>query len=93
MLLARVIGHVVAPVNHRVFAGHKLLVVRPEDPHGKAAGTAIVAVDRVDAGLGDRVLVVHEGSGARQLVGEPEGPLRAVIVGFVDDVEIEERAG
>ena len=89
MFLARVIGHVVAPVNHRVFEGHKLLIVRPVDPYEKPAGAAVIAIDRVDAGIGDRVLVIHEGSSARDLVGEPNGPLRAVIVGVVDDVELE----
>ena len=91
MFLGRVIGHVVAPVNHRVFSGHKLLLVRPVDHEEKPVGAAVVAVDRVDAGLGDRVLVIHEGSSARDLVSEPNGPLRAVIVGVVDDVEMESR--
>lgn len=90
MFLARVCGHVVAPVKHPLFEGHKLLLVRPEDPHERPTGPAVLAVDRVDSGIGDRVLVMHEGSSARDLVGAPDGPLRAVIVGFVDGVEVSE---
>ena len=88
MFLAHVVGHVVAPVKHRFFEGHKLLLVRPEDPYGRPTGSAVLAVDKVDAGIGDRVLVLHEGSSARDLVGDPEAPVRAVIVGFVDGVEM-----
>jgi microcompartment protein CcmK/EutM len=88
VFLARVVGHVVAPIQHRLFRGHKLLLVQPEHPGGNASGAAIVAVDRVDSGIGDRVLVLHEGSSARDLLDAPDGPVRAVIVGFVDDVEV-----
>ncbi len=90
MQLARVVGHVVAPVKHQLFHGHKLLLVRPEDPHGRPSAPAVLAVDRVDAGIGDRVLLLHEGSSARDLVGEPYAPIRAVIVGFVDGVDVKD---
>ena len=91
MKLGRVVGTVVATAKHPAFVGHKVLLVQPVDEHGAGTGDAIVAVDRVQAGVGDLVLVNQEGSGARQiLIGDPAGklPIRSVIVGIVDDVHI-----
>jgi microcompartment protein CcmK/EutM len=86
--LCRVVGNVVSTVKHRAFDGHKLLVCQPVEGSGKDAGDAILAVDRVQAGVGDRVLVNQEGNGSRQLLGTIDGklPIRSVIVGIVDDV-------
>src|SRR5438477_198034 len=67
----------------------KLLVVRPIDPRGKADGNCLVAVDTVDAGVGETVLVVS-GSSARMASGMKDCPVDAVIVGIVDEVEINE---
>ncbi len=86
MKIGRVIGNVVAPENHEFFTGHKLLLVRPEKPDGSPAGAPIVAVDGAQAGPGDRVLLLHEGSGARQIVGVADAPVRAVVVAFIDDI-------
>ena len=63
----------------------KLMLVRPEGPDGKPTGTGYLAVDQIAAGPGDRVLVLSEGSGVRQLLGG-NPPIRSVIVGIVDDV-------
>jgi microcompartment protein CcmK/EutM len=68
---------------------NKLMVVRPIDPRGKVEGNALVAVDTVDAGVGETVLVVS-GSSARLASGMKDCPVDAAIVGIVDTVEINE---
>jgi microcompartment protein CcmK/EutM len=85
MLLARVTGTVVATRKDERLVSNKLLVVRPVDPAGKAEGSALVAVDSVDAGVGELVLVVS-GSSARMATGMKDCPVDAVIVGIVDEV-------
>ena len=90
MFLARVTGHVVATVKHGHLAGRKLLLVEPERTPGRPPLPAVIAVDTVSAGVGDRVLVVDEGNAAAQVLGQPRGPVRTVVVGVVDDVEGED---
>ena len=83
MKLCKVEGSVVGAVHHKVYDGQKLLIVTPVD-----GGDSFLAVDRVQAGVGDTVLVNQEGNGARQVFGlSPRDPLpiRSVIVGVVDD--------
>jgi ethanolamine utilization protein EutN len=87
MFLARVVGEVVATIKHRHLAATKLLRVAPEPAPGRAAAPEVIAVDCVDAGAGDRVLVADEGNAAAQVLGLPRGPVRAVVVGVVDAVE------
>lgn len=93
MFTARVIGEVVATIKHRDLSGRKLLLVQPVDAAGAAAGAAQIAVDVVDAGLHDLVLVNDEGNGAAQLLGQPRGAVRTVIVGVVDAITREPQAG
>ncbi len=90
MILGRVVGTVVATRKDERLLGAKLLVVRTVDPYGKDEGNHLVAVDTVDAGLNDRVLVVS-GSSARMAQGLKDTPVDAAIVGVVDEVEIEKR--
>ncbi|HEY8551529.1 MAG TPA: EutN/CcmL family microcompartment protein [Vicinamibacterales bacterium] len=85
MLLARVTGTVVATRKDERLVSNKLLLVRPVDPTGKIEGGALVAVDTVDAGFGETVLVVS-GSSARMASGMKDCPVDAVIVGIVDEV-------
>lgn len=87
MFLGRVVGDVVATVKHAELEGRKLLLVQPLTPEGKPKGRPVIAIDSVDAGSGDHVLVVDEGNAAAQVLGRPRGPMRTVIVGVVDDVE------
>jgi microcompartment protein CcmK/EutM len=87
MLLARVLGPVVATVKHAAFAGHTLLVCQPVDEHGKATGQEIVAVDHAQAGAGDLVLLLREGNGVRQVLKQKGAPIRTVIAAIVDQVE------
>ncbi len=90
MKLARVLGSVTSTIKHPAYIGQTLLVVVPVDEQDKPVGSSYLAVDRVQAGVGDRVLVLTEGTGARQIFGVPKTadlPIRSVIVGVVDHVE------
>jgi len=86
MKLCRVEGTVVGAVHHKAYDGQKLLVVVPVD-----GGDSFLAVDRVQAGVGDTVLVNQEGNGTRQLLklGQ-QVPIRSLIVGIVDEVHRDE---
>ena len=87
MLLARVVGTVVATHKDPRLVGDELLIARPMDPHGKPEGNYLVAVDTVDAGVGETVLIVS-GSSARMAAGMKDCPVDAAIVGIVDNVEV-----
>jgi len=90
MHIARVIGTVVATARHPVYDGHKLLVVQPLGLDGADRGRSYIALDFVNAGKGDRVLVVNEGNSSRQMLGDEQAPVRSVIVGVVDAVDVRE---
>ncbi|HEX6386755.1 MAG TPA: EutN/CcmL family microcompartment protein, partial [Anaerolineae bacterium] len=79
---------VVATIKHEAFHGRKLLIVDQLDTDGEPTGAYDICVDTVQSGVGDRVLVIDEGNGARQILNRKEAPVRAVIVGIVDDVEV-----
>ena len=89
MLLAKIVGTVVATRKDPRLVSSKLLVVRPMDPRGKAEGNYLVAIDTVDAGVGETVLVVS-GSSARMASGLKECPVDAAIIGIIDEVDINE---
>jgi len=86
MFLARVQGQVVATIKHPAYAGRRMLLLDRIDPKGKELGGYVVAIDSVDAGVGQTVLVIDEGNSARQVVGDSEAPIRSVIIGIVDDI-------
>jgi ethanolamine utilization protein EutN len=93
MYIARVFGNVVATIKHPFFDGRKLMLVERLGLDGAAEARYDIAVDLVQAGPGDMVLVLDEGSSARYLLdAEPHGPVRAVIVGIVDAVDLAETA-
>ncbi len=87
MYIGRVSGTVVATIKHGVFHGRKLLLVDRLDLDGSPSGNYDICVDQVQAGVGDRVLVLDEGNGARQVLRLKVAPIRAVIVGIVDAVD------
>jgi ethanolamine utilization protein EutN len=89
MFLARVVGNVVATVKHAAYHGRKVMAVQPVDELGKERGRSFLSVDFVQAGPGDLVLVVKEGSSSRQVFGMETGPVHSVIVGIVDKVDTE----
>ena len=89
MYIGRVSGTVVATIKNELYEGYKLLVVDKLNLKGQPTAKYDIAVDVVQAGVGDLVLVLDEGNSARQIVGrEPNGAIRAVIVGIVDEVTI-----
>lgn len=88
MRLCRVIGTVVATEKHPAYHGQKLMIVQPLDAQGHDAGPSFLAVDHAQAGAGDRVLVMSEGNGVRQILAMgSELPIRSLIVGIVDAVD------
>ncbi len=89
MFLAEVIGTVVSPVQIPILDGEKLLILRPVTPSGKRSGKTRVGIDRAQAGVGDRVLVLDEGNGGRQIMGDPNAPVKTIVVGVVDHVDMD----
>lgn len=89
MKLCRVKGTVVSTVKQPCYEGRKLLVVQPVNESGEEQGHSFLAVDRVQAGEGDLVLVNSEGNGARQLIPVEKLPIRSLILGIVDEVAVE----
>ncbi|MBI5477836.1 MAG: EutN/CcmL family microcompartment protein [Deltaproteobacteria bacterium] len=88
MRICRVLGTVVATAKHPTYLGHKVLVVQPLDEQGERQGSSFLAVDVVQAGVGDLVLVMSEGNGVRQILKQQILPIRSLIVGIVDQVEV-----
>ena len=89
MLLAKIVGTVVATRKDPRLVSNKLLVARPIDPRGKPDGGYLVAVDTVDAGVGETVLIVS-GSSARLAAGMKDCPVDAAVVGIIDAVDLNE---
>lgn len=89
MILAKIVGTVVATRKDERLVSNKLLLARPIDPRGKSEGMVLVAVDTVDAGFGETVLIVS-GSSARMAAGMKDCPVDAAIVGIVDTIELKE---
>jgi microcompartment protein CcmK/EutM len=89
MLLAKIVGTVVATRKDERLVSSKLLIARPIDPTGKPEGNYLVAVDTVDAGYGETVLIVS-GSSARMAAGLKDCPVDAAIIGIVDAIEIKD---
>lgn len=87
MLLAKIVGTVVATRKDPRLVASKLLLARPVDPHGKLEGNHLVAIDTVDAGVGETVLIVS-GSSARMAAGLKDCPVDAAVVGIVDAVDL-----
>jgi microcompartment protein CcmK/EutM len=88
MLLARVVGNVVATQKNAQLEGSKLLLVQPEDVNGAPRGAAVLAIDGVDAGVGDRVLLIQDGRSAQLVLGKGVAAVDAAVIGVVDAVEL-----
>ena len=89
MILGRITGSVVSTIHHPVVEGQKLLVAERLDPTGRPTGGYLIALDGIGAGQGETVLILDEGSGARQILGDSNAPVRSIVVGIVDAVELE----
>ena len=87
MFLCRVIGSVVSATKHPSYGGRNLLLVRKTDTKGELKKGTMVAVDAVEAGVGDWVLVASGGGSAQVVLGLGMVPLREVVVGIVDSVD------
>jgi microcompartment protein CcmK/EutM len=90
MILARVVGNVVATQKDARYDGSRILLVRPIDLDGSQAGDEMLALDSVDAGVGDTVVVVREGwSASTSSTGSPGAAIDSAIVGVVDSIDFE----
>ncbi len=87
MLIARVIGTTIATIKDETLTGHKLLIMRQTDETGTPFGKPYVAVDTLDAGVGDLVLTAH-GSGGRQTSITKNSPVDAVIMAVIDHLAV-----
>jgi len=90
MFIARVVGVTWATVKHKCLESLKLLLVRQIDGvTGKPSGKVMMAVDKkFDAGIGDVVLILDEGNGARQILEDSRAPVRTIVYGIVDEVTV-----
>ncbi|HET6594414.1 MAG TPA: EutN/CcmL family microcompartment protein [Anaerolineales bacterium] len=88
MLIARVIGTTVSTIKDEKLSGRKLLILRQTDETGEPSGKPYVAVDTVDAGIGDLVLTAA-GSSARQTDITKDTPVDAVIMSIIDSLEVD----
>jgi ethanolamine utilization protein EutN len=88
MKIGQVTGTVVSTIHLPIMTGKRMLLVDLLDLSGRATGDYVIAIDTVDAGAGETVLILDEGTGARQVLGEPDAPIRAVVVGIVDEVSV-----
>jgi microcompartment protein CcmK/EutM len=89
MILAKVVGTVVTTIGNPHYKNRRLLVVQPLVTSGEKVDEDFIALDATHAGIGDTVLINREGSGARQVLGDPDAPIISVIVGIVDSVQME----
>ncbi|HTS66648.1 MAG TPA: EutN/CcmL family microcompartment protein [Candidatus Acidoferrales bacterium] len=88
MLIARVVGELVATQKHPSHEGRKVLLVQPLNLDGSDRGDAVVALDAVDAGVGDKVLLATEGFSAMTAVGRPNSPIDMAVIGYIDHIEL-----
>ena len=89
MLIARVIGELVSTHKHSSHEGRKALIVQPLELDGATRGDPVIAFDAVDAGVGDRVLLVTEGFSAMTSVGRPQSPIDMAVVGVIDRLDLD----
>lgn len=88
MIIGQVVDELVSTCKHSALVGQKLLLVQPIDLQGSESGEPVLAIDGVDAGVGDRVLLTQEGFSAMHVLGEFYTPVDAAILGVVDSVHI-----
>lgn len=91
MLLAKIKGNIVSTPKNKFLVGHKLLIVHEIDYNYKFIGKKdLIALDLVDAGVGDIVIIVQEGDAVQQILGHPNAPVNTMIIAVVDNVEVTE---
>jgi len=89
MILGRITGSVVSTIHHPVVGDRKLLVAERLDAAGRPTGGYLIALDAIGAGQGETVLIIDEGNGARQILENDSAPVRSLVVGIVDDIDVE----
>lgn len=89
MILSKVTGTIVSTQKNESLKEYKLLIVQPIDLNGKPIGRDLLAIDQVDAGVGDTVLCIQEGAGAQQILKRKDVPVHTVIVAVVDGLSVE----
>lgn len=88
MILARVLGNVVATQKNSRYDGARIMLVQPINPDGTPRGASMLALDSVDAGEGDIVIVIQEGwSASTASTGKPGAAIDSAIIGVVDTIE------
>ena len=90
MILGKVCGSIHSTINHAFYDNRRLLLVERITPEREFTGKYLIAVDSVDAGAGETVLVVDEGNSARQIVDNSTAPIRSIIIGIVDEINCED---
>ncbi len=91
MFLAKVKGNIVSTPKNKFLIGHKLLLVHPVKLDGNLSGNKdVIALDLVDSGIGDLVIVVQEGDAVQQMLGHKNAPVHTMIIAVVDNIEINE---
>lgn len=89
MLLAKVKGNIVSTQKDKNLIGHKLMLIHQVDLEGNYIGKQdVIAIDMIDSGIGDTVLVTQEGDAVQQVLGHKNAPVHTIIVAHVDDIEI-----
>jgi len=89
MILARITGSIVSTIHHPIVDGRKLLLAERLDETGNPTGGYLIALDAIGAGKGETVLIIDEGNSARQILDDSNAPVRSMVVGIVDAVELE----
>jgi ethanolamine utilization protein EutN len=87
MILGRVTGSIVSTIHHPIVEGRTLLVAERLDQNGRPTGGYIITIDTIGAGQGETVLILDEGSGARQILANDAAPVRSIVVGIVDALD------
>lgn len=89
MIIGKVTGTIYSTVNHEFYNGKKLMIVDKLNANGNPTGKYLIAVDSVQAGIGETVLVIDEGNSARQIIKDDSAPIRSIIVGIIDEIYIQ----
>lgn len=91
MTLGKVTGSIVSTQKNETLKEHKLLVIQPIDLDGTFIGKDVLALDMVDAGVGDTVLYIQEGAGAQQILNRKDVPVHTIIVAVVDGLAVDQK--
>lgn len=85
MLIGLVEGNITATIKHKSMQGWKVLIVQPLNLAGKPEGDPVMAIDRLGAGHGTKVLISNDGKGTREMIGDANSPVRWSVIGLLDE--------